>query len=55
MKPYGREKKIQGTGKWKTDVHPKRGYINWWENMCKFLTRSSMKQNWKREIKKEEE
>lgn len=49
MNPYGREKKLQSTG-WKRDVHPKKPYINWWENMCSFLSRSTMKQNWKKEI-----
>ena len=53
MKPYGRDKKIKGTGKWKQDVHPPKGYINWWENMCNFLSRSRMKQVWKKEIKEE--
>ena len=50
MKPYGREKKIKGGKAWKTDVHPKKGFVNWWENMCDFLTRSRMKQNLKKEI-----
>lgn len=53
MKPYGREKKLQGTGNWKRDVHPKNGYVNWWENMCDFFSRSRMKQIWKKEINKE--
>jgi len=49
MKPYGREKKIKAA--WKTDVHPTKGYINWWENMCNFFTRSIMKQKIQKEIK----
>lgn len=49
MKPYGREKNLKGGKPWKTDVHPGKGYVNWWENMCKYLTRSRMKQLWKRE------
>jgi hypothetical protein len=53
MKPYGREKKLQGTGAWKRDVHPKKGYINWWEDMCSFLSRGRIKQNWKKEVKSE--
>ena len=53
MKPYGREKKLQGTGAWKRDVHPKKGYVNWWENMCDFFSRSRMKQIWKKEINQE--
>ena len=50
MKPYGREKKLKGGEKWKTDVHPKKGYINQWETMCDFLSRGRMKQIWKKEI-----
>ena len=50
MKPYGREKKLKGGKEWKTDVHPKKGYINWWETMCDFLSRGRMKQLWKKEV-----
>lgn len=53
MKPYGREKKLQGSGAWKIDVHPKKGYMNWWEDMIKLLSRSRMKQIYKNEIKEE--
>lgn len=53
MKPYGREKNIKGSGIWKKDYHPKRGYINWWENMCTFLTRSRMKSIVKKTIEEE--
>ena len=58
MKPYGREKKIRGgrgysVGNWKKDCHPKRGYINWWEDMCTFLTRSGMKSITKKTIEQE--
>lgn len=53
MKPYGREKKLRGSGKWKVDVHPQKGYVNWWENMCDFLTRGRMKQILNKEIKEE--
>jgi hypothetical protein len=49
MKPYGREKKIKHFSG-KQDVHPKRGFMNWWEAMSTFLTRSSMKQKIKKEI-----
>lgn len=54
MKPYGREKKVKGSGSWKRDYHPRKGLINWWENMCDYLTRSRMKQIWKKEIKQQE-
>jgi hypothetical protein len=50
MKPYGREKNLKGGKPWKVDVHPKKGYVNWWENMCDFLTRSRMKQKWKKDV-----
>ena len=53
MKPYGRFKKVKGGKPWKVDVHPKKGFVNWWENMCDFLTRSTMKQNWKKEVGKD--
>lgn len=53
MKPYGRDKKLQGTGAWKRDVHPGKGFINWWENICLPYSRSRMKQMWKSEINKE--
>lgn len=44
MKPYGREKKVLFNGPGKTDCHPKKGFINWWENMCDYLSRGRMKQ-----------
>jgi len=52
MKPYGREKSVKGRS-WKKDVHPPKGYINWWEDICDFLSRSAMKQQVKKEINKE--
>lgn len=52
MKPYGREKKVKGLN-WKKDYHPKPGYINWWEDICKYLTRSRMKQILNKKIKEE--
>lgn len=53
MKPYGREKNVKGGKPWKKDVHPPKGYVNWWEKMCDFLTRSQMKQIWKKDIDNE--
>mgnify|MGYP003658101679 CR=1 len=55
MRPYGRERKLTGGGDWKRDVHPRNGYVNWWENIQSLLTRSAMKQKWKNEIEKEHE
>jgi hypothetical protein len=53
MKPYGREKKLKGSDSWKKDYHPKKGYVNWWENICELLTRSRMKQIWKKSVNDE--
>ena len=53
MKPFGREKNISSGRAWKIDNHPPKGYVNWWKNMCDFLTRSRMKQINKKEIDKE--
>ena len=52
MRPYGRTKKIKGMG-WKKDVHPPKGYINWWEDICDFLTRGAIKHQVKKEIDKD--
>ena len=54
MKPFGREKKIKGSGIWKKDyhIHHKNKKVkNWWEDICDYLSRSMMKQNWKKDIK----
>jgi hypothetical protein len=53
MKPYGREKKIKGGKPWKIDHHPQKGFVNWWENMCDFFSRSRMKHDWKKTLKNE--
>jgi hypothetical protein len=56
MKPYGREKKVKGSGSWKKDYHVHQDgkrLQNWWEDMCNYLFRSTMKQNVKKEIDKE--
>ena len=42
MKPYGREKKVTFPGK--TDCHPRKGFVNWWERITNNLSRSAMKQ-----------
>ena len=49
MKPYGREKKVKGRS-YKIDVHPPKGYINWWEDERTFLSRGAMKNKWKKDI-----
>jgi hypothetical protein len=53
MKPYGRETKLKGGKPWKVDNHPKKGFKNWWEDICKHLSRSRMKQLWKKDIKQQ--
>jgi len=56
MKPYGREKIVSGSKSWKHDYHiHKNGkkLENWWEAICDYLDRSTMKQNVKKEINKE--
>ena len=51
MKPYGREKKIRFPHK--TDCHPPKGFINWWEDLTRNLTRSRLKQIIKKELRNE--
>ncbi len=56
MQPYGRLKKVKGGNEWKRDYHihiKNRKISNWWEGMCDFLTRSRIKQIFKKEIQKE--
>lgn len=52
MKPYGREKKLKGVS-WKRDYHPPKGFVNWWENVCNYVSRKTMKQQVKKEIQNE--
>lgn len=50
MKPFGREKKIMLNI---PDYHPKKGWRNWWDDMCDYLSRSTMKQKLRKEIEEE--
>lgn len=53
MKPYGRNKKIQGAGSWKKDYHihlKNRKVGNWWEDWCTTICRSTMKSQLKKEV-----
>ena len=46
MKSYGREKHITGGNQWKRDYHMHkngRKLENWWESICKFIPRATMK------------
>jgi hypothetical protein len=51
MTPYGRHKKVRFPSK--TDCHPKKGYINWWETVCDVIPRKTMKRIWMRDLQKE--
>lgn len=48
MKPEG-QKHFNYPGK--TDCHPPKGYINWWENEASTESRTKRKQDIKKEIK----
>lgn len=50
MKPYGRYKKVRLN---LPDCHPKKGWRNWWEDMCDVLDRSAIKRLWKKEVEQE--
>lgn len=49
MKPYGMIKRI-GYFKGKTDCHPKKGWVNWWEDFDTIVPRATMKLMLKREV-----
>lgn len=51
MKPYGRGKTVHFPCK--TDCHPKRGWINWWEDIADYFCRTTMKRAWKKELEEE--
>jgi hypothetical protein len=44
MKPYGRVKTVKGRT-FKKDFHPPKGYVNWWENMLDYVSRSTLKRD----------
>ncbi len=50
MKPEGR-KKVKFPCK--RDIHPKKGWINWWENIADCISRSTRKQKLRNEIEDE--
>lgn len=37
----------------KRDVHPKKGFINWWENIAQCVSRNTLKQLFKKQISEE--
>ena len=51
MKPYGRGKTVRFPGK--TDCHPPKGWKNWWEDITEYFSRSTMKQQLKKEYEQE--
>lgn len=57
MKPYGRYKVVKGGNTWKIDhhIHPKRKYMNWWEDICDYFSRGRIKQEVNVEIKNQME
>ncbi len=52
MKPYGRIKNVKGSGSWKKDynIRPKKIYVNWWENIIKLSSRTTIKNIYKKDI-----
>lgn len=59
MKPYGREKKVNGSSHkygshWKKDYHVHdrnhRKVESWWEEICDYLSRTSIKGLVKKQI-----
>lgn len=47
MKPEGRK---VVTFPSKRDVHPRKGFINWWEDITKLVSRRTRKQQLNKEI-----
>lgn len=52
MQPYGRIKYYNG--RYKTDCHPRKGYMNWWEDVCDYVSRKTLKQLWKKNLENDE-
>lgn len=53
MRPYGRENKTKGSGKWKKDYHVhigNRKIGNWGEDFSNIISRKKMKQKTQKEI-----
>ena len=47
MKPEGRKVvRFQG----KRDVHPQKGWVNWWETIADLVSRKTRKQNIRKEL-----
>lgn len=50
MKPWQLGKKVSHFPS-KRDVHPKKGWRNWWEDLGEWLSRRNIKQRLMKEIK----
>ena len=37
----------------KRDVHPKKGWVNWWETIANYVSRNTRKQKLRKEIDNE--
>jgi protein associated with RNAse G/E len=51
MKPYGRDKRVKFPSKIDHRLHEKgRKLLNWWEDILSNLSRSTMKQAWRKDV-----
>lgn len=50
MKPEGR-KKVRFPSK--KDVHPKKGWMNWWEDIADLISRHTRKQKLKKDMEEQ--
>lgn len=46
MQPMGR-KKVRFPAK--RDVHPRKGWVNWWESIADCISRHTLKQKWEKD------
>ena len=37
----------------KRDIHPKKGWVNWWETIADYISRNTRKQKLRKEIEDE--
>ena len=55
MKPYGREKIVHHfKGKKDMHPHPKHLFENWWETICKLVSRRTMKQIFNKQMEEQQ-
>ena len=56
MKPFGRYKTVKGGNNWKIDYHIRRNgrkILNWWEDICCCLPRTTIKSIVRQYVKNE--